>query len=161
MLDPMTLRQVCGQFATGVTVVTTRCAEEIHGMTVNSFASLSLDPMLVLFCADKKTNTHGYVDQSGVFAINILRADQRPISDRFASKDLPEEQRFEGLSFCTALTGAPIFDCTAGYLDCRVSDRLPGGDHTIFVGKVEAMECFGGDPLVFHAGKYTHLKEEL
>ncbi len=147
-----------GNFATGVAVVTTRAGSAPQGLTVNAFSSLSLAPPLVLVCIDKSVNSHGAIAQSGIFAVNILARDQEPLSQRFADKAW-EGRRFEGLAIRTAATGAPILDGVVAYIDCRVASALEGGDHTIFVGKVEALKVQReAEPLLFFRGRYARLE---
>lgn len=151
-------RKVMGNFATGVTVVTTRAGSAPQGLTVNAFSSLSLTPPLVLVCIDKGVNSHGAIAQSGIFAVNILARDQEEISKRFADKAW-EGRRFEGLATRTAVTGAPILDGVVAYIDCRVTSALEGGDHTIFVGKVEELKVQReAEPLLFFRGRYARLE---
>jgi flavin reductase (DIM6/NTAB) family NADH-FMN oxidoreductase RutF len=160
-IDTRTFRNICGRFATGVTIVTTRDSEELQGMTVNAFSSLSLEPMLILFCADHRTRTYQAVHESRIFAVNILSVEQQELSDVFAGRTGKDgSERFNNVRFETAVTGAPILADCIGYFDCRVVDELPGGDHTIFVGQVEAAEMFDGEPLLFYAGKYRRMRDE-
>ncbi len=150
-------RRVMGNFATGVTVVTTRAGSAPQGLTVNAFSSLSLVPPLVLVCIDKTVNSHSAIAQSGIFAIHILAHDQEELSKRFADKAW-EGRRFEGLAFRSAATGAPILDGAIAYIDCRVVSALDGGDHTIFVGRVEELKVEReAAPLLFFRGRYGRL----
>ena len=148
-------RQAMGRFATGVTIITTRLGEDLHGMTANAVTSLSLDPLLVLVCVDKTADTHDILAKAGVFAINILNKDQSEISDRFAKKEFDGAHGLEDLSHTFAVTGAPIIDGSLAYLDCRTVTEHHGGDHTIFIGEVlEAKELSDAEPLVFYRAKY-------
>ena len=136
-------RQVMGRFTSGVTVVTTRCNNIIAGLTVSSFASLSLDPPLILICVDQASGTLEIFRDSKIFAVNILTAQQVELSRCFAT---PSEDRFE--HFChapyhTAATGAPILDDVLAFIDTRLVAEYPGGDHVIFVGQIEAMGTEG------------------
>ncbi|WP_254524448.1 flavin reductase family protein [Natrinema caseinilyticum] len=155
MVDADDFRNVTGQFATGVTVVTVG-ADEPHGMTVNSFASVSLDPPLVLFNADKETNTHDHVAEADHYAVNILSEDQEWISDRFAGEHHEMADPFEDIPITTAATGAPIIEGSIAYLDCTLAERYPGGDHTIYLGEVEelSLEDATAKPLTFFRGQY-------
>lgn len=154
---PEEFRRVMGNFATGVAVVTTRAGSAPQGLTVNAFTSLSLAPPLILVCIDKSVNSHGAIAQSGVFAVNILARDQEEVSKRFADKAW-EGRRFEGLAHRTAATGAPILDGAVAYIDCRVASAFEGGDHTIFVGKVEDLKVQReAEPLLFFRGKYARV----
>jgi len=143
-----------GQFATGVTVVTTGGVAGLHGLTANAVASLSLDPPLVLVAIDKSALTLDFLKRNRCFAVNILRLGQEDMSRRFAT---PGPKDFSDLKIITASTAAPVLaDCLA-YVDCRVVDILPGGDHEIFIGEIVGGEHHGGEPLLYHAGKYRRL----
>ena len=155
-VDSKTQRQILGHFATGVTVVTSDGEAGSHGMTANAFASLSLEPPLVLVAVDKRAAMLDYLRKNGCFAVNVLRLDQEDLSRRFA---IPGPKDFSDLAVSTAVTGSPILvDCVA-FLDCRVHDVLPGGDHEIFIGEILAGECRGGEPLLYYAGRYRRLAE--
>jgi flavin reductase len=143
-----------GQFATGVTVVTTGGEAGSHGLTANAVASLSLDPPLVMVAVDKRAATLDYLKKNRCFAVNILRLDQEAISRRFAT---PGPKDFSDLNVVIAETASPILaDCLA-FVDCRVVEILPGGDHDIFVGEIVAGEFHGGEPLLYYAGNYRRL----
>src|SRR3989304_3561832 len=103
-------RAVMGSFATGVTVVTTRLGDELHGMTANAVTSVSLDPPLVLVCADRAADSHDITDRAGVFALNILALDQQPLSDKFAVKEGESAHGLEGIRHHAGATGVPIID---------------------------------------------------
>ena len=153
-------RRVMGQFATGVTVVTTRLGDEVHGLTVNAVCSVSLEPLLVLVCVDHAADTHPLLEKSGVFAVNILSDEQEDLSRLFAGPTEEKAGRLEAMGYRTAVTGAPIMKACLAYLDCRVVAAYPGGDHTIFVGQVEEAEI-GEDspPLLFFRGRYARVRE--
>ena len=155
-------RDVLSHWATGVTVVTTCHDGEIHGMTVNSFSSLTLEPPLVLFCADRSAHTYGLVEASGVFAVNVLSAGQEELSNLFAGR-YPERDadRFAGVAYRQTVTGAPILQGSLGYLDCRVVARYPQGTHTIFVGAVAAAELLLPDvpPLLYYHRRYRQFRD--
>jgi len=148
-------RRTMGRFVTGVTVVTTRFGDELHGMTANSVTSVSLDPLLVLVCVDKKADTHDMLMKAGVFAVNILGRHQGEVSVRFARRSEEWSHDMEGMPHHFAVTGAPIIDGCLAYLDCRTVIEHHGGDHTIFIGEVVgAGETSDADPLVFYRGRY-------
>jgi flavin reductase (DIM6/NTAB) family NADH-FMN oxidoreductase RutF len=156
--DSKEQRKIMGQFATGVTIVTTDGVAGPHGLTANAVASLSLDPPLVIVAVDKRAHSLEYLRKNACFAVNILRLDQEVISRRFAT---PGPKDFGGVDFTIATTNAPILaDCLA-YVDCRLVEILPGGDHEIFVGEIVAGEYHGGDPLLYFAGSYRRLGESL
>jgi flavin reductase (DIM6/NTAB) family NADH-FMN oxidoreductase RutF len=154
--DSKKQRTILGHFATGVTVVTTGGIAGLHGMTANAVASLSLDPPLVLVAIDKRALMLDRLKTNRCFAVNILRLDQEEISRRFA---MPGPKDFSDLKTTSGATASPILaDCLA-YLDCKVVDILPGGDHEIFVGEILVGEHQGGEPLLYYAGGYRRLDE--
>jgi len=155
-VSPEAFRAALGDWASGVTIVTSRHGDVIHGMTVSAFASVSLEPPLVLVCADQGSETHGVIAASGVFGVNVLTQAQRALSDKFAAaKD--EHRRFEGVAWSAAPTGVPLLDEALVSLDCRVEVAHEAGDHVIYVGLVEAIERRDGDPLLYYRGGYRTL----
>lgn len=156
MVDEESLRNSLGNFATGVTVVTMNDGDEDHGMTVNSFASVSLDPPLVLYNADKETDSHDFTAEAGNYAVNMLTADQEWISNRFAGQHKEMDDPFEEIATRRDVTGAPIFEEALAYFDCSLFDAYDGGDHTIYVGEVESFDVQrpDEDPLTFFRGDY-------
>ncbi len=146
------------KFATGVTVLTVRDGDTIHGMTANAFASVSLSPTLVLVCIEKGNASHAFVSRAGNFAMNILSADQELIAKRFAKQVAVPADPFADLATHSAATGAPIFDDCVAYVDCRVVAAHDAGDHTIFVGEVKDAgygSARDRAPLLWLDGKYT------
>jgi len=136
-IDPALFRDAIGRFATGVTVMTTLHDGEPHGMTANAVSSVSLEPVLVLVCVDQGTEMCRLVRESGVFALSILAAEQRDVSERFADPQRPlGDEMFAGIGTTTGVTGSPILTGTLAHLDCRVWAIHPGGDHDIVVGEV-------------------------
>src|SRR5215469_3625196 len=114
--DSKLQRKIMGRFATGVTVVTTAGAGGMGGLTANAVASLSLDPPLVLVAVDKRAGSYSEIKMNGCYAVNILSLDQEEISRRFAT---PGPKDYSGLAWKRVMTGAPVFDGTLGYVDCR------------------------------------------
>ena len=149
--DSKLQRQIMGRFATGVTLLTTRFGEDIMGMTANAVMSLSLDPPRIVVAIDKRNNTHKHLNQGKCFAVNVLRADQEEISRRFSSSG---PKGFAGLDVTSAETGAPILVNALAFVDCRLIETFPGGDHDLFIGEPVAGEARGGSPLIFFAGEY-------
>jgi flavin reductase (DIM6/NTAB) family NADH-FMN oxidoreductase RutF len=149
------LRRVMGHFATGVTVITSiRSSGEIHGLTANAFTSVSLIPPLLLVCIDKKAESYPCFDESKIFTVNVLAADQEALSRRFA---VTGGDKFEGVSYKVGANGAPILDGALAYLECKVTEKIDGGDHTIYVGEIEQAETKEGKPLLFFRGGYREL----
>jgi len=149
-------RATVGSFATGVTVVTTGGEEHAYGMTANAFSSVSLDPPLVLVCVMSHSEGSEHIQRNGVFAVNILGADQEPISRYFASRDRPRGgDAFQEVAHRLGVSGSPILDGAVGFLDCRLHAAHDAGDHQIFIGEVlELGFDSDGEPLVFHSGRY-------
>ena len=161
-LDSGELRRVLSAFATGVTIVTTRGPAGDHGMTANAFSSVSLDPPLVLVCIAQHSSGRAAIAGNGVFAVNVLAAEQEGLSRRFASRERPRgAATFAGVDHRGESTGSPIIAGVAAYLDCRLQGTHRAGDHVILVGSVERL---GRDesaaPLLFHGGRYRELVEE-
>lgn len=150
------LRHAMSRWASGVTIVTARGGGKIHGMTVSAFASVSLEPPLVLVCADQSSHTHEVVAEAGAFAVHVLAVGQEELSTRFADKRL-EDVRFEGLEWRPGVTGSPILEGGVAVLDCAVHAAHEAGDHVLYVGRVEAVELRDGEPLCYHRGGYRRL----
>ena len=155
-IDSKLQRAIMGRFATGVTVVTTGRDGDYCGLTANAVASLSLTPPLVLVAVERTAHSHEYLVKHRVYAMNILSAAQEHLSARFAARG---PKIFTDLEFTTAASGAPILAGTLGYVDCKVVEILPGGDHDIFVGEILSGEAREGAPLLYYAGKYRALAE--
>jgi len=158
-IDATAFRKALGQFASGVTVITTSHEGTPFGMTASAFTSVSLDPPLVLFCADKRARSGTMVGPAGVFAVNILGENQRDFSDLFAGKGTDEE-RSEKLAQIgkVAETGAPILPDVVAWLDCRVDRTIDAGDHFIYIGLVLASGTMGDTrPLLYWHGNYRRL----
>lgn len=154
--DSQLQRRIMGRFATGVTIVTTRCGDRLAGMTANAVASLSLTPPLVLVAVDKTALFHAALTEGRCFAMNILTEQQEALSRRFAQRG-PKD--FSDLQLTTAVTGAPVLIDALAYVDCRLYTVLPGGDHDIFVGEIVAGEARDGRPLLYYCGQYARLAE--
>ena len=149
--DPNDFKRAMGQFASGVTVVTTKHGDTPIGITASSFTSLSLNPPLVLVSLDKKLFTHNVIAESGFFAVNVLSARQLELGMRFAGMKPEIKDRFAGLDIHTAETGAPLLPKSLAWVDCKVWNMYDGGDHTIFVGEVKALSVSDLDmPLLYH-----------
>lgn len=155
--DSLQQRKIMGGFATGVTVASTKVGDETWGMTANGITSLSLDPPLVLLAVQKDVASHGKFKAAGCFALNILTAGQQELSDRFAFKG-PKD--FSDLDHTTAETGAPILNDSLGWVDCRITQVLDGGDHDIFIGEIVAGEAGTGEPLLYFGGKYGRMASD-
>ena len=150
--DSRELRQVLGSFVTGVTVITTVDAQgKPHGLTVNSFSSVSLDPPLILWSQSLTAPSHPVFRDAERFAVNILADDQVAISNRFARGS---DDKFAGCETNPGLGGVPLIRGSSAWLECRRMDCFRGGDHMVFLGQVERIERTGRQPLVFGGGRY-------
>lgn len=150
--DRRDFRRALGQFATGVTVVTAQAKNgRPVGLTVNSFASVSLDPPLVLWSLSREATDFEELNEAGHFAVNVLSARQHHLSRQF-STTLPE--KFAGVEYEMAANGSPLLKSATAHFICRVIKRMEGGDHVIILGEVEEYRWHEGEPLVFHSGRY-------
>ena len=148
-------RSALSRFPSGVTVVTTKDAENrFHGITVSAFSSVSLDPPLVLICIERAAYSHPAFIESGVFAVNVLSSEQSELSERFAS---PLENKFDGIDFTVGELGLPLIAGCLANLECKVRNTGDGGDHTIFIGEVEFAEIRDGDPLLYFRSDYREI----
>jgi len=149
-------RAALSRFPSGVTVITTRDSEgRSHGITVSSFASVSLNPPMILVCIEKTTGSHHALSESEFFVVNILAEGQEDISNRFAS---PIANKFDELDYRSGIGGIPILTDALVTLECRIAYRHEGGDHTIFVGLVEKSTIKDESPLVYWHGNYRKLE---
>jgi flavin reductase (DIM6/NTAB) family NADH-FMN oxidoreductase RutF len=151
-VDPARFRSVMGHFATGVTVVTATTADGPVGMTANAVCSLSLDPLLLLVAFDNEARTLPAVRATGRFGVNVLAAGQEDLARLFASKR-PESEKFAGVPH-TVHDGIPVIEDALAWVGCRLERLIPGGDHTIGIGAVEAAEAGLGEPLLWFRGSY-------
>ncbi len=149
--DGRQLRNALGRFATGVTVITTSADGKREGMTANSFSALSLDPPLVLWSIVRKSASLPNFLAAGRFAINVLDASQAALSHRFAT---PQKDKFEGIEVERGMDDLPLIPGALASFECRTEQTIDGGDHLLFVGRVQRVRYADGDPLIFSAGRY-------
>jgi flavin reductase (DIM6/NTAB) family NADH-FMN oxidoreductase RutF len=148
-------RRACGRFATGVAVATVLDAAGVpHGLTVSSFTSVSLDPPLVLICLGHEVTVIGAFREAKYFGINVLREEQRHLSDRFARKGF---DRFDGLPWEQGETGVPLLPGALAAMECALEQRIRSGDHDIFVGRMVRAAVHDGKPLIHYASRYREL----
>ena len=140
------------RFATGVTIVTTRNGEVIHGFTVNAFASVTAEPPTVLVCVNRTARAHPIIAESGGFCVNILALEQRGLAETFQGGE-PHE-RFNGVAHRAGPSGSPIIDGVLAYVDCRVEEEISAGTHTIFIGRVLEAGERPGAPLGYYDRAY-------
>ena len=155
-VDGETFKRVLRSWATGVTIVTSQHGDVRHGMTVSSFNEVSLDPPLVLVCADKSSSTMGVIERSGTFSVSILARGQDELSTLFANKQ-KEAIRFNGLDCALGATGCPRIPGAVAWLDCSVHKAVDAGDHVVYIGRLEEAEARDVGPLLHFGGKYGSL----
>jgi flavin reductase (DIM6/NTAB) family NADH-FMN oxidoreductase RutF len=148
-------RRACGRFATGVTIASVLDSEGApHGLTVNSFTSVSLEPPLILICLGHAVSAIHHFRAATHFGINVLADDQRALSDRFARKG---HDRFDGLAWQPGVTGVPLLPGVLAAIECAVHRIVPMGDHDILVGEMVHAEIHQGEPLLYFGGSYRKL----
>lgn len=156
-IDTREFRRAMGLFATGVTVITAQIGDEVHGMTANAVTSVSLDPLLVLVCIDRRARMASYIVEAGQFGINVLSAEQEHLSRHFAGRRDPELQ----VEFAD-LNDVPVLPESLTMLACDVERVIDGGDHIVVFGRVIGMQTVmePGEPLLYYAGSYQRLAQE-
>ncbi len=159
-IDATSYRRIIGQFATGVTVVTTAVDDRFHGITANALTSVSLDPLLLLVCVDKEAHGHEELTDAGRFGVNILSDEQEDLSNLFATKAAPEQGQLRGgVPYPLGPHGTPLLEGCLAYVECDIVDSHKGGDHTIFIGQVLGAETLReAPPLLFFQGRYGRLQ---
>lgn len=155
-IDQEAFKKALRGWASGVTVVTSRSGDKVHGMTVSAFSSVSADPPLVLVCANRSSTTHGIIEEAGLFTVNILASHQQDVSNVFASSK-HEDSRLQRVGWTEGETGAPLIDQALASLECRVASAHREGSHTIYIGRVEAVHTSDAEPLVYYQGGYRSL----
>jgi len=154
-VDAFTFRQALGQFASGVTVVTTRDgAGRPAGLTANAFCSVSLDPPLILVCVDHRSEVNQALHASGLFGVSVLHEGQESWSRRFASGGA---EKFRDVELVTGAQGTLLVPDALAHLECRVKAGHSEGDHMIWVGEVLELKVAPGRPLLYHGSVYRRL----
>ena len=169
-IDPRTFRHVLGQFCTGITIITTVHDDSPVGFACQSFAALSLDPPLVLFCPTKMSRSWQAIEASGKFCVNVLHEKQKDVSARFGSK---EPDKFAGIDWSPSELGSPVIEDTLAHIDCTVHSVHDGGDHFVVFGAVHSLsdgaptsararsiEKRKPRPLLFYRGEYTGIEPD-
>ena len=154
-------RLALGQFATGVTVVTAeRAPGQVHGMTANSFTSVSLDPLLILICVSQTAQLLPLLNRRKRFGVNILKDSQQALSEYFAqTEDNAVLETNLGIRYRWTQSGIPLLEDALAHLTCIVVASYIAGDHTIFIAEVESLELFDGEPLLYLRGDYRRLAD--
>ncbi len=159
-LDPRVFRDVLGQFCTGITIITTVHDGQPVGFACQSFAALSLDPPLVLFCPTKVSRSWAAIEASGHFCVNILGEDQQHVSARFGSR---EPDKFAGVDWQPGVLGSPVLTGGPAHIECLVHSVHDGGDHFVVFGAVESLSeapKVPPRPLLFYRGQYTGIEPD-
>lgn len=157
--DSRTLRIALGQFATGITVVTTRAGSgSLVGLTVNSFSALSLEPPLILWSLRCSSPSLPVFEEAERFVVNVLAEAQVEVSRRFSS---PQADKFEGVPHAENAWGLPLLHGASAWFECRTVSRQIAGDHCLFIAEVERFTLSEAAPLLFHAGGYFALGSRL
>jgi len=159
MFNKTDLKQVMRRWPSGVAVITSSYKRNVHGMTVNSFISVSVDPPMVTVTLANTTRTKDLVDRSGYFAINLLSEGQNDISDRFAGRIAEDEDRFNGLAVKAGMESLPLLDAAVAHLECRVVHRYEMENSTLYIGEVmRAAKAEDKLPLVYFNRDYRGIK---
>jgi flavin reductase (DIM6/NTAB) family NADH-FMN oxidoreductase RutF len=153
LVDPERFRSVISRLASGVTIITTRHKGRDYGLTASAVTSLSLDPPMLLICANKASATQKAIKESGVFAVNILPEDQSQLARHFTS---PQPDKFAGLNVSYGALGVPLLDDMLATIECRVTEIVSGGTHSVFLAEVEAAQATEGRPLTYFRGRMGH-----
>lgn len=157
-IDPKDFRNVTGSFATGVTVIATQGDTNVHGMTANAFTSVSLDPPLILVSIGKNANTHELIKTNKKFSVNFLKEDQKEIAGYYAKK-VPNPEIESKLHYMMTKDEIPVMTDSLASLACTLWETYDGGDHTLYIGRIEELEVKEGTPLIFYKGAYHNIDE--
>ncbi|MEO8663709.1 MAG: flavin reductase family protein [Bryobacteraceae bacterium] len=156
-VDPKEFRRAVGRFLTGVTITTVRDPEgRPHGLTANSFTSVSLAPPLILLCIDTRARLLDHFMQTAYFAVNILSEQQKDLSNQFAK---PNIDRFDGVEWMEGRFGSPLLPGSLAHLECRLVQSHEAGDHIILIGEVLQLSHCDGGPLCYFSGAYRHIAQ--
>lgn len=155
MIDDRIFRDAMGKFVTGITVVTTKDDKDIHGMTVNAFMSISLDPKLIAISIDENASMYTKLQETKRFGISILKEEQKEISMIFAK----QMERDRDIQY-TFQDGVPVIEDTLATISCSVKDMVKAGDHMIFIGEVTALTVNDGEPILYFDGDYRNIQQK-
>lgn len=156
-LDGLEFRRCCAQFATGVAIGCVRLPDgSLHGLTINSFTSVSLEPPLVLICIGLDSGVLDHFRAAGCFGLSFLREEQRDLSQKFAERGI---DRFAGVVWRTGQNGVPLIQGSLADLECRIKNSVTAGDHEVLLAEVERVSVHGGRPLLYFNSGYVSLRE--
>jgi len=154
-VDAKAFKDALARFPSGVTVVTVQEGEEVHGITVSAFLSVSLSPPLILVSIDKRARSHDVIPRVGRFAVSILAEGQDPVSNYFAGYKQPDQV----VELARPDMGTPVVPDALAWIDCSLHQVVDGGDHTLYIGQVEGVTTRDGAPLIYYRGRYRALTE--
>jgi flavin reductase (DIM6/NTAB) family NADH-FMN oxidoreductase RutF/DNA-binding GntR family transcriptional regulator len=154
-LSPNEFREVIGHFASGVTVITAMHAGTPYGTTASAVSSLSLEPPMLLVCMNKQSSTGRAIVECGRFAVNILSEGQADAAVRFATK---RPDKFRGLPVTRGVGGTPLLEDALATLECRVTEEVTGGTHSVFLAEVDGATARTGAPLAYFRGQFGRLE---
>lgn len=152
MTRPSEFRAAMRHVATGVTVVTSLKDDEPRGITVNAFASVSLEPPSLLICVNREARSYLFISTSRIFCVNVLAGDQRSLAEHFAGK--VRELQFADIAYGTDATGAPVLKGTLAHFDCKLAQEYHFGSHSILIGHVLSCSARPGSPLGYFNGGF-------
>ena len=155
------LKEVMRNWTSGVAILTSFFEDDIHGMTINSFTSVSVNPAIIVATLANNTRTCEFVKQSNKFGVTILSSDQKDLSDRFAGKIADRDERFTGIEFFTIESSSPMIVGGLAWMDCEVINQVNLGDSTLFIAEVIASRASSGSPLLYHNRDYYQLSEKI
>jgi len=154
-VDAKAFKDALARFPSGVTVVTVQEGEDVHGITVSAFLSVSLSPPLILVSIDKRAKSHDVIPRVGRFAVSILAEGQDPVSNYFAGYKQPDQV----VELARPDMGTPVVPDALAWIDCSLHQVVDGGDHTLYSGQVEGVTTRDGAPLIYYRGRYRALTE--
>jgi 3-hydroxy-9,10-secoandrosta-1,3,5(10)-triene-9,17-dione monooxygenase reductase component len=161
-IGPDRYREVMGHFATGISVVTALEGSRPHGITVNAFSSVSLDPALVMVALDRRRYITPIVRAAARYGVNVLGADQQALSDCFAHAPVsPGREAFCGAAWHAGPTGLPLIDGSIATLECTIVETFSAGDHDLFIGRVDSLQQDDADvvPLLYYRRRYLRIEQ--
>ncbi|MDQ0252810.1 flavin reductase (DIM6/NTAB) family NADH-FMN oxidoreductase RutF [Evansella vedderi] len=156
LVDSEKFRNVIGNFASGVSIITVRNNETNYGITASAVSSVSLDPPMLLVCVNKKTGTCNAISEKGSFTVNILLENQGELALQFAKVNT---EKFNGVDFAFGELGNPVLKDQLAVLECRVVEEVTGGTHSIFLAEVHNASAVEGDPLVYFKGQFGQFQK--
>jgi flavin reductase (DIM6/NTAB) family NADH-FMN oxidoreductase RutF len=152
MTNPGAFKHAMRHVPTGVTVVTSLKDGEPRGITVNSFASVSLEPPSLLICINREARSYLFISTSRIFCVNVLAGDQRRLAEHFSGK--VRDRQFAEVGYATGATGAPVLDDSIAHFDCEVAEEYHFGSHSILIGHVLSCDSRPGSPLGYFNGGF-------